>query len=156
VDRVLAHGPDEAAEAGRGLEERVGGVDGAAPEVQRVVEVLVDDAKELRSPDTVGQERGHDRAGAAAHEDVEARVAVQTIFEGSDGADLVHPADDAATGEGEGVTLLSPRAPEARRALEDVQKIAHSRDFLAAMVRSGRRRIYPTFVGHAPHLRETR
>jgi hypothetical protein len=123
ADRVLAYGPDELAEAGRGLEKRVGGVDGAAPEVQRVVQVLVDDAEDLRGPDAVRQERGHDRAGAAAHVDVEARVAVQTIFQGRDGTDLVHPADDAAAGEGEGVTLLAPRAPEVLCALGRHQKI---------------------------------
>src|SRR5262249_13348810 len=100
-----------------------GGEGGAGRKVQGVGEVFVDEAEDPGGRDAVGQERAHARAGAAAHVDVEVRVAVQAIFQGRDGTDLVHPADDAAAGEGEGVTVLAPRVPKVLRALEGVQKI---------------------------------
>src|SRR5438128_1322593 len=51
--RVLADRPEEPAEPARGMAERVGGVDGAAAEVQRVLQVLVDDFVDLGGADTV-------------------------------------------------------------------------------------------------------
>ncbi len=75
--------------------ERVRRVDRVAPEVQRVVEVVVDDAEYLRGGQSVGQERRHHRASAAADVDVKPAVAVQPLLEGGDRADLEHAADHA-------------------------------------------------------------
>ena len=79
-----------------GVAERVRGVHGAAPEVQRVLEILVDDPVNLRGPDAVGEEAGHDGARATADVDIEVAGAVEPLFDRGDHADLVHAPDDAA------------------------------------------------------------
>src|SRR5919197_2695577 len=101
LDRALADSPDEATEASGGVTERVRGVDRVAPEVQRVVEVVVDDAEEVGGSHTVGEERGDDGPRTAADVDVEAAVAVQPLLQGGDRADLVHATDDTPASQGQ-------------------------------------------------------
>ena len=116
---VLADGPEEPSEPARRVAERVRGVDGAAPEVQGVLEILVDDAIDLGGPHAVGEQRGHDRARAAANVDVEAARAVEPLLDRGDHADLVHAADDTAARQGQRVAL-TPRPPPFHHALEEV------------------------------------
>ncbi len=111
-DRALADGPDEPAEPPGGVTERVRGVDRGAPEVQRVVEVVVDDTEELGGGHAVGEERCHHCARAAADVDVESAVAVQPLLEGGDRADLVHPADDPAARQRQCEPGPLPRTPK--------------------------------------------
>src|SRR5205814_3613832 len=88
---------------------------GVAAEVNGVVEVVVEDLIHLARPDTTGQERADDGAGAAADVDVEAAArAIEPLFERRQGANLIHAADDTAAGKGQRVTrpLSGPPSPE--------------------------------------------
>jgi len=84
-----------------------------------VLEILVDDAIDLGGPDAVGEQRGHDRARAAADVDVEAAGAVEPLLDRGDHADLVHTADDTAARQRQRVAL-TPRPPPFHHALEEV------------------------------------
>jgi len=107
-EHVLADGPHEQAEARAGQAKCVAREQHAAPEVQRIVAVLVEDAIDLAGPDTAGQQRGDDRPGAAADVDVEGRaLAVEPLLERRHRAHLVHTANDAAAGERQGVAGLA-------------------------------------------------
>src|SRR2546427_12012273 len=125
-DRALADGPDEPAEPPGGVPERVRGVDRVAPEVQRVVEVVVDDTEELGGGHAVGEDGRDHRPCAAADVDVEPAVTVHPLLEGGNRADLVHPPDDAATRKRQRAAGSLPGSPELLGALNPVHAECHS------------------------------
>src|SRR5213079_2747394 len=120
LHRVLADGPEESPEPAGRVAERVRGVDGAPAEVQRVVEVLVDDAEDLGSGHAVGEQRADDGARAAADVHLEVAAAAEPLLERCDGAYLVHATDDPAARQRERVPGLTAGAPEAHRALQQI------------------------------------
>src|SRR5438445_949842 len=115
ADGALAEGPDQPAETAAGAAEGVAGEHGVATEVDRVVQVLVEDLVDLAGADPARQERGDHGAGAAADVDVEASAgAVEPLLQGRQRSDLVHAADDPPTGQGQRVTRprLGPPSPD--------------------------------------------
>ena len=115
ADGALAEGPDQPAEASARAAEGVAGEDGVATKVDRVVEVLFEDLIDVAGADATGQERGDHGSGAAADVNVEAMTgAVQPLLKRGERSDLVHAADDAATGQSQGVTRprSGPPSPE--------------------------------------------
>ena len=114
ADRVLAERPHELAEARGGAAKRVRGEDRVTPEVQRIGQVVVEDAVDLARADAVGEEARDDRAGAAADVHVEAAAGpVEPLLDGGERADLLHPADHAAPRESQ------PNAPRRSRRASD-------------------------------------
>src|SRR5262249_9634199 len=95
-------------------------VDGATPEVERVLQILVDDPVNLGGSDAVGEEAGDHGAGAAANVDVEVTDTVEPLLDRGDDADLVHPADDAAAGQSQSVAGPPRGPPASDYASEDV------------------------------------
>ena len=105
--------------------KRVGVEEDTASHVQRVVEVLVVDLVDLARANAAGQQGGHHRPGAAAHVDVEGRLpAGQPLLEGGQGADLVHPANDAPARQRQRVAGARPLLPEAHGAMYDLHLIS--------------------------------
>jgi hypothetical protein len=125
---VLADRPHETAKPRARDAKRVAGKEHAPAEVERVVDVFVEDLVDLAGAHAARQERGDDGAGAAAHVDIEARAAaVESFLERPHDADLVHPPDDATAGERQGVTWagpgVGPAAPKPYSAMYELHEL---------------------------------
>src|SRR5262249_4797516 len=105
---------------------RVRREDGSSPEIERIVDVLVEDTVDLGGPDPVGQERGHHRSSAAAHDDVEpSALAIEPFLEGGQGSDLVHAANDPTAAQGQRQPHPGTPLPGLARAPESAGTIKH-------------------------------
>src|SRR5205085_10941838 len=107
--------------------ERVRREHGVTTKVQRVGQVLLEDAVDVAGPDAVGEQARDHRARAAADVDVEsASLAVEPLLDGGQRTDLVHAPDDAATRESQPDATRGARAPAAHRTIDDAH-LGHGR-----------------------------
>ena len=121
ADGRLSDGPDEATEASACAAEGVAGEHGVATEIDRIVEVVVEDLVDLRGADTAGQEGSDYGPRAAPYIDVKASARpVQAFLEGGEGADLVHAPDHSATSQGKGIPGSRPWPPEPHRPMYEL------------------------------------
>src|SRR5439155_26434513 len=137
---VLADRPEQPAEPARRVTERVRGVDGATAEIQRVLPILVDDAIDLRGPDSVGQQGGDDGPRAATHVDVEAAASGELLLHRRDDADLVHAADDAPARQGQRVARPALRSEAPDEAIHEIHLTPYYNNPIQTPCQTG---IYP-------------
>ncbi len=146
---VLPHRPHQTEEAAAGVGDRPALVDRSAVEVERVVAALVEDVIEVERPDAVGHQRRHHRSRARSHVQVEVigAKARQGLVQGGQRADLVHAADDAASGEDERALGRTRPPAETREELAQGAHARHSRSKATSRVGGSLRMRRRSFTG---------